>query len=76
MGGTLLVGKTPLIRDLSSGLSSEMSFGTTVSQKLRRMICCSKSSVWGFSTFVSTIAFRLSAPAEFSTDFSDRRPKS
>ena len=63
----------------SSGVSSAISFGIIVSQKLRSRIFCSNSLISSsFRVFV--LIFRLSYlfifPAETSTNFSKRSPKS
>ena len=72
-------GKTPESRLERSGVSSAISFGTIVSQTLHSRILCSNSLISSsFRVFV--LIFRLSYlfifPAETSTDFSARSPKS
>ena len=68
-------GNTPLIKLSSKGASSDINFGTTVSQNDLRIIFYSSMGRLAFSLSI-LMAFRLRAPAEFSTDFKARSPKS
>ena len=73
--GISAVGKTPLIRLSSKGVSSDISFGTTVSQKDLNIIFYSSIGRLALSLSM-LIAFLFKAPAEFNTDFKALSPKS
>ena len=79
ISGIFAPGNTPDSSVYNKGMSSWISFGTTVSHTLPSKIDCSKPSNCDSSTGCycrSTISCRFMLPAEFSTDFNARSPKS
>lgn len=73
--GTSAPGKTPLINISNKGLSSEINFGTTVSQNDLNINYYSYNGSLAFSLSV-LIAYLLRLPEKLRTDLRDLRPKS